>query len=166
MAMNHEFERHIEAAKKEGKLKGVDALKSMQILYETLALVGIVPILQQESIEMPTKTKTRKGQRLMSFVISESMECVKLSIEPEKLSFGQAVAYFRIQRNFSQKELGNKAGNLSQAAISGIEHGSLFASDKAWANILKALSTGEEDPAIALLKRKRAEELIKRKGGK
>lgn len=158
MAMNHEFERHIEAAKKEGKLKGIDVLKSMQVLYETLALAGIVPVLQKEPTRMSIKT-CMKRRGLISYITPDN-------IDPENLSLGQAVAYFRIRRNFTQKKLGSRAGDLCQATISEIEHGNLFASDEAWGNILKALSMGGEDPAIELLERKRTEELIKRKGEK
>lgn len=48
MAMNHEFERHIEFATKGNNQRGVAALNALKIQYEILALAGIVPVLPKE----------------------------------------------------------------------------------------------------------------------
>lgn len=147
--MNHEFERHILTAKRMGNDNGVVALKALQTQYQILAVAGIVPVLPKESFGASGKKEKEKKP---GFTSSDKADL-------ENLPFGKLVAYFRIRKGISQKNLAEKLG-YSQASISDIEHEKLIPVEQ-WSNILGALDLIEDGVEMELLERKREQELAK-----
>lgn len=104
MAMNYEFERHIQAAQEANNIQGVKALKSLHEQYRILASNGIVPVLSRE--ENGPKTDSKESAGL-----------------PDDTTFSDLLKSFRTQNGLSQSRLAGQA-NVDVSPISRLERGS------------------------------------------
>ena len=143
--MSYEFERHISASRQMRNDKGVAALKALQTQFEIFALAGIVPILPKEV------------QNNSNAIKNVHADIIVYGDDPESLSFHQALKYFRVKSNLTQRQLAEKL-HMSPSQLNRIERGNRgLCQPRTVFDIIRVFGWEKGDTRANLLERKHKE---------